>query len=177
MEETRTWLTSLGATVVIDQSTLDDPEKLKTALEEAGLPASPKAKLGLNCVGGKATSSLLKVLGPSSTVVTYGGMSRQPITIGVGPFIFQDISLRGFWMTRWGKAHGRYDPEREKMMQDLVGLVLMGRLKTNAHVTKVRDEADLAKALELAQTPHKNVKSLITLNTDDDDGNMQDARA
>ena len=41
----------------------------------------PRPKLGLNCVGGKPTSDLLRVLDKSATLVTYGGMSKQPVTI------------------------------------------------------------------------------------------------
>ncbi len=34
-------------------------------------------------------------------MVTYGGMSRRPVTVPTAPFIFRDLTLRGFWMTRW----------------------------------------------------------------------------
>jgi hypothetical protein len=34
-------------------------------------------------------------------MVTYGGMSRQPVTVSTTAFIFKDVTLRGFWMSRW----------------------------------------------------------------------------
>jgi trans-2-enoyl-CoA reductase len=34
-------------------------------------------------------------------MVTYGGMSKQPLVVPTGAFIFKDITLKGFWLTRW----------------------------------------------------------------------------
>ena len=34
---------------------------------------------------------------PSATVVTYGGMSKLPLSIPSGSFIFKDLTFKGFW--------------------------------------------------------------------------------
>jgi trans-2-enoyl-CoA reductase len=43
-----------------------------------------------------------KVLAPGGTLVTYGGMSMQPVTIPTSLLIFKDLAFRGFWLS------GRY---------------------------------------------------------------------
>ncbi len=41
----------------------------------------PQPRLALNCVGGRSSANILKHLSDHATAVTYGGMSRQPVTI------------------------------------------------------------------------------------------------
>ena len=36
---------------------------------------------------------------PGGTMVTYGGMSLQPVTLPTSLFIFKDLTLRGFWLS------------------------------------------------------------------------------
>uniref|UniRef100_A0A0N5AKX7 Enoyl-[acyl-carrier-protein] reductase, mitochondrial n=1 Tax=Syphacia muris TaxID=451379 RepID=A0A0N5AKX7_9BILA len=62
------------------------------------------AKLALNCVGGRSTLSLASCLGRKGVMVTYGGMSKQPLQIPTGPLIFKDIVLKGFWVTDWYRS-------------------------------------------------------------------------
>jgi hypothetical protein len=51
-------------------------------------------------------------------MVTYGGMSRKPVCIPTGRLIFNDISLRGFWLSRWTETHGK--AERRVMIKELM---------------------------------------------------------
>ncbi len=81
----------------------------------------PKAKLGLNCVGGTSVATLVRLMDKDSTVVTYGGMSRKPITIPTGPFIFNNISLKGFWLTEWVNQHSKQ--ERQQMIDEISTMV------------------------------------------------------
>ena len=53
----------------------------------------PKPKIGFNCVGGDSVRTLIKHLDASGTIVTYGGMSRKPLSIPTSPFIFNDLSF------------------------------------------------------------------------------------
>ncbi|XWS28919.1 hypothetical protein CRYUN_Cryun25bG0113200 [Craigia yunnanensis] len=64
----------------------------------------PEPALGFNCVGGNAASLVLKFLRQGGTTVTYGGMSKKPINVSTSPFIFKDLSLRGFWLQKWLSA-------------------------------------------------------------------------
>lgn len=89
-EEVERELRELGATVVTTAG------QCRQALKESGLP---KPKLGLDCVSGESGAACAKALAPGGTLVVYGAMSHQPVTIPPGLLIFNDIRLRGFWLT------------------------------------------------------------------------------
>ena len=56
-------------------------------------------KLALDCVSGDASLAAVKTLAPGGTLVVYGSMSQQPLTIPSSLLIFKDIRVRGFWLT------------------------------------------------------------------------------
>lgn len=51
----------------------------------------PKPKLALNCVGGNSATNLLRTLLHKGVMVTYGGMSREPVQVPTSAFIFKVI--------------------------------------------------------------------------------------
>ena len=62
-------------------------------------------QLGLNCVGGRNATTLVRALSrEGATLVTYGGMSKQGVTVPTGSLIFHGITLKGFWMTAWNEV-------------------------------------------------------------------------
>lgn len=87
----------------------------------------PKPKLGLNCVGGKSAAELIRHMADKGTLVTYGGMSKQPLTISTACLIFNDIKLRGYWMTHWNSAHSK--DERGAMLKEVADIAKKGNLK------------------------------------------------
>jgi len=64
---------------------------------------------------------------PGATLVTYGGMSRLPVTVPTSQLIFDDVALRGFWMARWYAHHTR--AERQAMFDHLVELEQAGHFR------------------------------------------------
>lgn len=61
-------------------------------------------------------------------LVTYGGMSKMPLSVPTGPLIFNDISVRGFWMSRW-YSQPENNRKRDEMIDYLVDLVAKRKLK------------------------------------------------
>ncbi|RAL46118.1 hypothetical protein DM860_006272 [Cuscuta australis] len=108
-DEAREKLIKLGADEVFTESQLD-MKNVKTLMGSIPEPA-----LGLNCVGGNAASLVLKLLRQGGTMVTYGGMSKKPVTVPTSSFIFKELSLRGFWLQKWlssdkaEECHGMID--------------------------------------------------------------------
>lgn len=98
-------LRDLGADHVLTEEELRSSKLFKN-----GELAAPK--LVLNCVSGKAVIELVKAMADNGTMVTYGGMSRQPLIVPTSAFIFKNIRLVGYWMTRWNWKHGVDSPER-----------------------------------------------------------------
>ncbi len=89
-------LTLLGATHVITEEESGDREFSKTIKEWIG---SSSIQLALNCVGGKSSTNIARKLGHGGHLVTYGGMSKKPISLPTSLFIFKSITCHGFWMT------------------------------------------------------------------------------
>uniref|UniRef100_A0A0D3A8N8 Enoyl-[acyl-carrier-protein] reductase, mitochondrial n=1 Tax=Brassica oleracea var. oleracea TaxID=109376 RepID=A0A0D3A8N8_BRAOL len=120
-DEARENLKALGADQVFSESQLN-VKNVKSLLGELPEPA-----LGFNCVGGNAASLVLKFLREGGTMVTYGGMSKKPITVSTTSFIFKDLELKGFWLQNWlslGKVR-----ECREMIDYLLGLARDGKLK------------------------------------------------
>lgn len=53
-------------------------------------------------------------------------MSRQPITIPSGLFIFNDIHLHGFWVSVWSDKNPE---EKQAMLDEIFGYIKSGEFK------------------------------------------------
>lgn len=118
-------LLKLGASHV-----LTEEELRSTSLFKSGGLKAPK--LALNCVGGQSGMEILRKLQTKGVHVTYGGMSRHPVTAPTSALIFKDVQLRGFWMSRWSKENAT-SSERQKMFQEIIDLMLSGAVKAPTH--------------------------------------------
>ena len=83
-------------------------------------------RLALNCVSGPTTTSMLTLLGQDAHLVSYGAMSKQPLSIPTGLFIFKNLKCHGFWQSKWYKENSR--EKREEMMKELVSLMLQDKV-------------------------------------------------
>jgi NADPH:quinone reductase-like Zn-dependent oxidoreductase len=127
-------LEDLGATHVFTYDDLGDKAFTKKIKEITGgkvrgiqsilsrriLTIAKNIKLGLNCVGGKETTLMSRLLGTGANLVSYGAMSKQPLSLPTSLFIFKDLVSRGFWQSRWYEQHSRQ--EKEALYQNLVKL-------------------------------------------------------
>ncbi|KHJ48751.1 hypothetical protein D918_01056 [Trichuris suis] len=120
-KETKDYLGELGADVVLTET--EFKRKVRSLFEKMASP-----KLALNCVSGRGIVYMAGCLAPKGKLVTYGGMSKQPLHVPTGAFIFKEIQLHGFWMTSWNR-----DPanavKRRKMLDVLTQLSLDGKLQ------------------------------------------------
>ncbi|KAI8916881.1 hypothetical protein BC831DRAFT_485836 [Entophlyctis helioformis] len=122
VEELVKQLTELGADMVITEEQVRLPE---TAKRIAAL--GPPPKLGLNGVGGKSATNLARLLGDHAYFITYGGMSKEPVTLPTSLYIFKDLRCQGFWMNKWYLTHTLAD--RQAILSDLFDLVRAGKFK------------------------------------------------
>ncbi|MBK1876760.1 MDR family NADPH-dependent oxidoreductase [Pelagicoccus mobilis] len=93
-------LKALGASIVL----LDDRDAPKEALKLTG---GKKAKIGLNSIGASSLLGMCKLLDDGGTVITFGGMDRNLAPFPTRYLIFNDIRLRGFWVSKWYKTAPR----------------------------------------------------------------------
>ncbi|ATY60237.1 Alcohol dehydrogenase zinc-containing [Cordyceps militaris] len=116
-------LRQLGADVVVTESQFLSRE-WKDQLAEITRNGRDNIGLALNCVGGKSATTLARALGDGGTLVSYGGMSRQPIVLPVGLLIFKDIRFVGFWLSNWNE---RDAVGKKHMVDDILDMMRRGK--------------------------------------------------
>lgn len=134
-------MTELGATHVVTDESLGSLETRKEIKSWYGKNAP---LLGLNCVGGKSATEMARYLGyvvidyhshdcscPSlfstnGQFVTYGAMSRKPLSLPASLLIFKNISFHGFWVSKWADIHS--PEERYAMLEDIIALMSDNKL-------------------------------------------------
>ncbi|KAH9888870.1 NAD-P-binding protein [Cubamyces lactineus] len=114
-----TQLTQLGATHVFTYDALADKSLAKHVKQWT---AERPIRLMLNCVSGPDTTVMTRLLGDDAHLVSYGAMSKKPLSLPTSLFIFKNLCTQGFWQSRWYKQHSRQ--EREQLMQTLADLKL-----------------------------------------------------
>jgi mitochondrial enoyl-[acyl-carrier protein] reductase / trans-2-enoyl-CoA reductase len=108
------YLRGFGADVTL----VDTPNLRDRVIESTG---TASIKLGIDAVAGEATRRLANCLGDGAMVVNYGLLSGMPCEVDPADVLFRDISLRGFWYTRWLASA---DPNAVKtLFERLVGML------------------------------------------------------
>lgn len=87
-------LAAFGADV-----TLFDGPDLRARVSEA--TNDERIRLGIDAIAGDATRRLANCLADGCIVVNYGLLSGKPCEVDAADIVFRDISLRGFWYSRW----------------------------------------------------------------------------
>ncbi|KEY68732.1 hypothetical protein S7711_00604 [Stachybotrys chartarum IBT 7711] len=118
-------LLALGADVVVTDSQFISRE-WKDQLAEITRKGREQILLGLNCVGGKSATAVARSLGEGGTMVSYGGMGKQPVALPVGLLIFKDVRFVGFWLSKWNEKDVS---GRQHMIEDILNLVREGKFR------------------------------------------------
>lgn len=113
-----------GATKVISESQNNDKMFGKSELPKI-LGENPRIRLALNSVGGKSSSSIARKLERDALMLTYGGMSKQPVTIPTSLHIFKGLTSKGYWVTENNKR----DPtDKINTIKGFVDLYKQGKI-------------------------------------------------
>ncbi|KAI0913047.1 hypothetical protein F4823DRAFT_622450 [Ustulina deusta] len=118
-------LAALGADHVVTEDEFLARE-FKDRVAEWTRGSGDGVRLGLNCVGGKSAQAIAKSLGSGGTMVTYGGMARQPVALPTGLLIFKDIRFVGFWLSRWADGD---KAAKARTVNEILDLVRQGKFK------------------------------------------------
>lgn len=137
-------------------------EFLNTASFNEMLKDLPPCKLALNCVGGPSATNLARALGAGGTMVTYGGMSKKPVTIPYDLLAYKQLKLRGFWMSEWNNTHSA--AEKAAMIEDIAQMI---RQKKLSFFFRLHDLDDFDFALKKATEPFQFRKVVLNLDFPD----------
>lgn len=117
-----------------------------------------KPKVAFNCVGGEYATEIARNLAEGGTLVTYGGMSRRPVTIPTSLFVFKNITARGFWLSQWSEKHSAQ--EKQAAYDEIADLVRKGKLKLFLEGHKL---SDFEFALDRNYEAHRSRKVILEL--------------
>ncbi|EDY84069.1 oxidoreductase, zinc-binding dehydrogenase family [Verrucomicrobiia bacterium DG1235] len=144
-------LKKLGASIVL----VDNRDAAKAALV---FTKGKKAKLAFNSVGGSSSLGMCKLLADGASLVTFGGMDRDPAPFPTRYLIFNDIRLRGFWVSKWYATA----PRQEILTLHNEIFSFMENAKIKVDVAATYSLEDWPKALEHSSTAGKSGKVLFT---------------
>ena len=117
-------------------------------------------RLGIDEVGGIATQHIAQSLGEGGVLVNYGAMSGEACSISPASFVFRDVTLRGFWLSRWFQAA---TPQRRAEVFGEIGrLVASGQLTARVQATYGLDQ--IKQAVAAAAAGERDGKILILPN-------------
>lgn len=143
-------LQTLGADVVL----IDGPDLV--AQVGAALDGAPVA-LAIDCVGGETFSRLVETLSYGGTIIAYGSLSMQPPALNSVAIIFNDVRVRGFWLSKWFETASA--EEKQAAFGQVIQLIASGAIK--AKVDSRFALEDIAEAVTRASEPGRNGKVLL----------------
>ncbi len=116
--------------------------------------------LGIDSIGGAATDRIASCLGPGATLVIYGAMSGEPATVAPGAVVFNDLRIRGLWLSKYLMSAPR--DAIDVLYRRLDGLSVSGRLATK--IDSVFGADDIKGAVRRASEAGINGKVVVRFN-------------
>lgn len=125
MDELVDDLKALGADAVFTDEEVQD-RGFGDKIKELTNGGREHIKLGLNCVGGKLVTSMARIFSQGGYMVTYGAMSKQPVTLPTPLLLFKNLNFTGFWVSKWSEQHPE---EKKKCVDEILDLTRQGQFK------------------------------------------------
>ncbi|AGO12279.1 AaceriAEL081Wp [[Ashbya] aceris (nom. inval.)] len=145
-----------GATKVISETQNNDKDFSKEELP-AILGPDARVRLALNSVGGKSSAAIARKLERDGTMLTYGGMSKQPVTLPTSLFIFKGLKSLGYWITENTKKNPASKIETITALMRMYG---DGQLQSpEADITKIEWDVNSTSDEELLEAIKKGIQS------------------
>ena len=116
-----------------------------------------RIRLGIDAVGSQSTDHLAASLTDGGVLVNYGAMSGEPCQISPASLVFRNITLRGFWLSKW--FIGATPEQRMKVFGEVAKLIASGVLKSRIQATYSIDQ--IKDAVGAAAAGERDGKILI----------------
>lgn len=97
-----------------------------------------RLKYGFDAVGGAATNELANLMTEGGCIMSYGLLSGHPNEIYSSHLVFRNLSLRGFWRSRWAREAPA--AERREVYRQVAELLAAGVFKVPVEAVYSLDE-------------------------------------
>jgi mitochondrial enoyl-[acyl-carrier protein] reductase / trans-2-enoyl-CoA reductase len=85
---------------------------------------------------------MARLLDDNAHLVSYGAMSKEPLSLPTSLFIFKNLTCHGFWQTRW---YGEKSlNERQELFDTLATLMRDGKVRAMMVLLYIYFTSDLA---------------------------------
>lgn len=136
-------LRALGAAHVLCSADEDVPGRARELTGGRGVTAA------IDPVGGRTGALAIASLKNDGTALLFGALAREPVPVDPGLLLFRELTVRGFWLTRW---LGKTPPERVRAaVGSVLGLVESGDF--TPAVDRTYPLAEVAAAARHAEAP------------------------
>jgi NADPH:quinone reductase len=107
------------------------------------------ATAAIDSVGGDTGAEVLAALQSGGTCIVFGALDGKVVPVDPGPFLFRELLLQGFWLTRWLQ---RVSPEQ---VRTAIGTVLAGAERGDFRpaIDSTYPLSEVRKAVLRAETP------------------------
>lgn len=150
-EELVEQLKTLGA----DHVLVDAPDLVQKIMQ---LKNIGPIKLGLDAVGGNATNTLVAALTPGGTIISYGFLGGQYMSLNIPFLVMKNIRVQGFYAGYWAQTTNLEDQITFK--KELIDLIRKDQLKIP--IEKTYPLRDYKEALTHASKFGRKGKILFT---------------
>jgi NADPH:quinone reductase-like Zn-dependent oxidoreductase len=149
--ELRDELLALGADQVIVETEEDVIERINELTNGKGV------RHAIDSVAGTSGSQLSQCLGEDGTLIVFGAISQQPLTIDPGQILFRNNTIRGWWLVQWLRTAGQ--EKTAQLFNTLLPLIADGTL--HVPVAAEYDLADIQQAIAAAEGSERNGKVVL----------------
>lgn len=146
-------LMAKGGDVVL----IDGPDLAEKIARATG---NEPVSLAIDAVGGDTFARLAQSLTYGGTLVSYGALSGKPGSINPAAIIFNDVRIRGFWLSKWFEVADLKD--KQAAFGSIIPLIASGALKAN--VDSRFSVNEIKQAVTRAAQRGRNGKVLIVPN-------------
>ena len=115
--------------------------------------------LGLDAIGGSASSAMASALSPGGLLSVYGMLSGEPCQVATEDLLFRRIAVRGFWLAQWFSDPANRTAAKA-VFPSLMALDAIGLFKMN--VEAVYDLDDVCDAVAHAAREQRGGKVLLS---------------
>ncbi len=114
-------------------------------------------RYALDSVAGESGQRLVTALAAGGTMVVFGSISGEPLTIDPGTMLFRGTTIKGWWLLHWLRTASQ--AQRAQLFQTIIPLVVDGTL--HVPVAAGYDLADVQQAVAAAEGSARNGKVLL----------------
>jgi NADPH:quinone reductase-like Zn-dependent oxidoreductase len=144
-------LLAIGADEVICEADEDVVARVRELTGGKGV------RYALDSVAGASGSRLAQALGPGGTMVVFGAISGQPLTVDPGALLFRGAAVRGWWLVHWFRIAS--PAQKAELFGALIPLIADGTLQ--APVAAEYDLAEFKRAVVEADGSERKGKILL----------------